>query len=30
VPARFVSRVRGGDVVTCERCHRILYLDGQR
>lgn len=29
VPARFVSRVRGGDVVTCERCHRILYLDGQ-
>lgn len=30
VPARFVSRVRGGDVVTCERCHRILYLDGPR
>ncbi|HEV2356571.1 MAG TPA: C4-type zinc ribbon domain-containing protein [bacterium] len=31
VPARFVSRVRGGDVVTCERCHRILYLpDGAR
>jgi uncharacterized protein len=30
VPARFVSRVRSGDVVTCERCHRILYLDGQR
>ena len=30
VPARFVSRVREGDVVTCERCHRILYLDGQR
>jgi uncharacterized protein len=30
VPARFVSRVRGGDVVTCERCHRILYLDGRR
>lgn len=28
VPARFVSRVRAGDVVTCERCHRILYLDG--
>jgi len=27
VPARFVSRVRSGDVVTCERCHRILYLD---
>jgi uncharacterized protein len=26
VPARFVSRVRAGDVVTCERCHRILYL----
>jgi predicted nucleic acid-binding Zn-ribbon protein len=30
VPARFVSRVRAGDVVTCERCHRILYLDGPR
>ena len=31
VPARFVSRVRGGEVVTCERCHRILYLpDGAR
>jgi uncharacterized protein len=30
VPARFVSRVRSGDVVTCERCHRILYLDGAR
>jgi uncharacterized protein len=30
VPARFVSRVRAGDVVTCERCHRILYLDGER
>lgn len=30
VPARFVSRVRAGEVVTCERCHRILYLDGQR
>ncbi|HEV2438606.1 MAG TPA: C4-type zinc ribbon domain-containing protein [bacterium] len=30
VPARFVSRVRSGDVVTCERCHRILYLDGPR
>jgi uncharacterized protein len=30
VPARFVSRVRNGEVVTCERCHRILYLDGQR
>jgi predicted nucleic acid-binding Zn-ribbon protein len=29
VPVRFVSRVRSGDVVTCERCHRILYLDGQ-
>lgn len=29
VPARFVSRVRAGDVVTCERCHRILYLDGR-
>lgn len=28
VPARFVSRVREGQVVTCERCHRILYLDG--
>ena len=27
VPARFVSRVRAGEVVTCERCHRILYLD---
>lgn len=26
VPARFVSRVRAGEVVTCERCHRILYL----
>jgi uncharacterized protein len=30
VPARFVSRVRAGDVVTCERCHRILYIDGPR
>ena len=30
VPARFVSRVRAGEVVTCERCHRILYLDGPR
>jgi predicted nucleic acid-binding Zn-ribbon protein len=28
VPARFVSRIREGQVVTCERCHRILYLDG--
>lgn len=27
VPVRFVSRVREGEVVTCERCHRILYLD---
>ena len=30
VPARFVSRIREGDVVTCERCHRILYLDGEK
>lgn len=30
VPVRFVSRVRAGEVVTCERCHRILYLDGPR
>jgi len=30
VPARFVSRVRAGEIVTCERCHRILYLDGGR
>ncbi len=28
VPAQFVSRIRLGQVVTCERCHRILYLDG--
>lgn len=28
VPPQFVSRVRGGQVVTCERCRRILYLDG--
>jgi predicted nucleic acid-binding Zn-ribbon protein len=28
VPPQFVSRVREGRVVTCERCHRILYLDG--
>ncbi len=27
VPPEFVSRVRIGRVVTCERCHRILYLD---
>jgi uncharacterized protein len=26
VPAHFVSRIREGHVVTCERCHRILYL----
>lgn len=26
VPPHFVSRVRDGHVVTCERCHRILYL----
>ncbi len=28
VPPQFVSRVRDGQVVTCERCHRILYLNG--
>jgi len=28
VPPQFVSRVRDGQVVTCERCHRILYVDG--
>jgi len=28
VPAEFVSRIRHGRLVTCERCHRILYLDG--
>ncbi len=28
VPARFVSRIREGGIVTCERCHRILYLAG--
>ncbi len=28
VPAQFVSRIRLGRVVTCERCHRILYLNG--
>jgi len=26
VPPHFISRVRDGHVVTCERCHRILYL----
>jgi predicted nucleic acid-binding Zn-ribbon protein len=29
VPPQFVSRVRDGQVVTCERCHRILYLNGR-
>jgi len=28
VPAHFVSRIRGGQVVTCERCHRIIYVGG--
>lgn len=28
VPANFVSRIRDGQVVTCERCHRILYIPG--
>jgi len=28
VPPQFVSRIRAGHVITCERCHRILYLDG--
>lgn len=28
VPANFVSRIRDAQVVTCERCHRILYLPG--
>jgi predicted nucleic acid-binding Zn-ribbon protein len=28
VPPQFVSRIRDGRLVTCERCHRILYLDG--
>jgi len=28
VPPQFVSRIREGHVITCERCHRILYLDG--
>jgi hypothetical protein len=28
VPPQFVSRIRAGRVVTCERCHRILYLEG--
>lgn len=28
VPPQFVSRIREGRVVTCERCHRILYLTG--
>lgn len=28
VPSHFVSRIRNGQVVTCERCHRILYLHG--
>ncbi|HXX37547.1 MAG TPA: C4-type zinc ribbon domain-containing protein [bacterium] len=27
VPPQFVSRIRDGQVMTCERCHRILYLD---
>jgi predicted nucleic acid-binding Zn-ribbon protein len=26
VPLDFVTRVRSGRVVTCERCHRILYV----
>ncbi len=28
VPPEFVSRIRNDRIVTCERCHRILYLDG--
>jgi uncharacterized protein len=28
VPPHFLSRIREGQVVTCERCHRILYLVG--
>lgn len=28
VPSQFVSRIRLGQVVTCERCHRILYING--
>ena len=27
VPIDFVTRVRDGRVVTCERCHRILYIE---
>jgi predicted nucleic acid-binding Zn-ribbon protein len=27
VPPQFVSRIREGRIVTCERCHRILYLN---
>jgi len=27
VPIDFVTRVREGRVVTCERCHRILYIE---
>ena len=27
VPLDFVTRVRDGRLVTCERCHRILYLE---
>ncbi len=29
VPPQFISRVRAGEVVTCERCRRILFADGQ-
>lgn len=27
VPPQFVSRIREGRIITCERCHRILYVD---
>lgn len=27
VPPQFVSRIREDRIVTCERCHRILYVD---
>jgi len=27
VPLDFVTRVRDGRLVTCERCYRILYLE---
>lgn len=28
VPPHFLSRIHDGQVVTCERCHRILYVLG--